>query len=150
MAQIKSSGNRSTEKILAAVFHTHGITGWRRSYPLFGKPDFVFPSQRVAVFVDGCFWHGHPRNCRIPMTNRAYWQKKIAHNITRDRIVNGTLKKKGWKVIRIWENSVEKPKTTIPSCQERQMQVSSHRENILVLSVAKLPACSCSLHFIDF
>lgn len=111
MSQVKSGGNRSTEMCLLAVLREQGITGWRRKYPLYGKPDFVFPKARVAVFVDGCFWHGHPQKCRMPKTNRAYWMKKIARNIARDRQVTRLLKEKGWKVIRIWEDCIQKPAT---------------------------------------
>ena len=70
MAQVKSKGNRSTEFSLIAAFRRERMSGWRRSYPLFGKPDFVFPAAKVAVFVDGCFWHGHPNKCRMPKANR--------------------------------------------------------------------------------
>jgi DNA mismatch endonuclease, patch repair protein len=111
MAQVKSSGNRSTEGRLLAVLRKHGITGWRRKYKLDGKPDFAFPKARVAVFVDGCFWHGHPQKCRIPKVHRAYWERKIVRNVARDRQVTRTLKEKGWKVVRIWEDSVQKKST---------------------------------------
>ncbi len=111
MAQVKSTGNRSTEMLLVAALREQGITGWRRSYPLFGKPDLAFPRKRVAVFVDGCFWHGHPRKCRVPKANRSYWLRKISRNVARDRLVTRTLRGKGWKVIRIWEDSVQKPST---------------------------------------
>lgn len=111
MAQVKSSGNRSTEAGLVAVLREHRITGWRRKYPLYGKPDFVFPCNRVVVFVDGCFWHGHPQKCRMPQTNRAYWTKKISRNVARDRHVTRTLQEKGWKVVGIWEDSVQKQST---------------------------------------
>ena len=111
MAQVKSGGNRSTETCLIAVLREHAITGWRRRYPLDGKPDFVFPTAHVAVFVDGCFWHGHPRKCRMPQTHRAYWERKIARNVARDRHVTRVLQEKGWKVVRIWEDSVNKPST---------------------------------------
>ena len=111
MAQVKSAGNRSTETRLVSVFREHAITGWRRGYPLHGKPDFVFPRARVAVFVDGCFWHGHPTKCRMPKVNRAYWECKIARNVERDRRVSRALREKGWKVIRIWEDSIRKPST---------------------------------------
>lgn len=111
MAQVRSSGNRSTEKNLLTALREHGITGWRRGYPLFGKPDFVFPKERIVIFVDGCFWHGHPKKCRIPKTNMTYWKMKIARNMARDRLVTSTLRKKGWKVVRIWENSVKKQST---------------------------------------
>jgi DNA mismatch endonuclease (patch repair protein) len=111
MAQVKSEGNRSTETRLAFLLRQEGITGWRRGYCLRGKPDFVFPKARVAVFVDGCFWHGHPTKCRMPEAHRAYWQRKIAGNVARDRQVTRALGKQGWKVIRIWEDSIEKSAT---------------------------------------
>lgn len=109
MAQVKSTGNKSTEQSLLAIFREHGITGWRRGYPLVGKPDFAFPRAKVAIFVDGCFWHGHPKKCRMPKTHRAYWEKKIARNVARDRRVTRTLQEKGWNVVRIWEDSIQKP-----------------------------------------
>lgn len=111
MAQVKSTGNRSTEKKFIAVLRESKLLGWRRHYPIFGKPDFVFPRAKVAVFVDGCFWHGHPRKCRVPQSNREYWLEKIDRNIVRDRLVTRTLKDKGWKVIRIWEDMILKPST---------------------------------------
>lgn len=111
MARIRSTENATTEKCLIAVYRQQGITGWRRRYPLFGKPDFVFKAKRLAVFVDGCFWHGHPTRCRIPRTNRSYWIRKIARNRSRDKLVTKTLREKGWNVIRIWEDAVRKPST---------------------------------------
>lgn len=111
MAQVKSTGNKSTETRMIAVLRKNGITGWRRSYPLQGKPDFTFPKSKVVVFVDGCFWHGHPTQCRIPKTNRGYWLKKIARNVARDKLVTRALKQKGWKVVRVWENAIEKSST---------------------------------------
>ena len=111
MAQVKSTGNKSTEMNLIAVLRENRIKGWRRTYPLFGKPDFVFREKKVVVFVDGCFWHGHPTKCRIPDTNRKYWEMKISRNTERDRLVTATLRKKGWNVIRIWEDSIKKPST---------------------------------------
>ncbi|MCX5734950.1 MAG: very short patch repair endonuclease [candidate division NC10 bacterium] len=106
MAQVRSSRNRTTEQSLVGVFRCHRMTGWRRNFCLFGKPDFVFPNHRLAIFVDGCFWHGHPTKCRLPKSNRDYWTKKILRNVTRDREVSRTLRKMGWRVLRIWEDSV--------------------------------------------
>jgi DNA mismatch endonuclease (patch repair protein) len=106
MAQVKSTGARSTEERFRALLREHHITGWRRNYPLLGKPDFVFPKARIAIFVDGCFWHGHPKRCRMPEANREYWKKKIQRNIARDKTVNRSLREKGWKVLRIWEHMV--------------------------------------------
>ena len=59
MRKIKSKGNKSTELRLISLFKEFGITGWRRNYPVKGRPDFVFLNRRIAIFVDGCFWHGH-------------------------------------------------------------------------------------------
>ena len=111
MAQIKSNGNKSTEGALIRMMRREGIKGWRRGYSLFGSPDFVFPRERVAVFVDGCFWHGHPTRCRIPATNTAYWEAKIRRNKARDRRVTRTLRERGWKVVRIWEHLIKQPRT---------------------------------------
>lgn len=103
MRQVKSSRNKSTEIKLLHYFKKLGITGWRRNYKLFGKPDFVILKIIMAIFVDGCFWHGH--NCRNtkPKDNYEYWDTKIKRNIQRDSIVSAYLRAKGWNVIRLWE-----------------------------------------------
>ncbi len=103
MRAVKSSKNKSTEEKLIAYFKENKITGWRRNYKVYGKPDFVLPDLRIAIFVDGCFWHGH--NCRNthPEQNKEYWQRKIARNMARDKEVTDHLERLGWNVIRIWE-----------------------------------------------
>jgi DNA mismatch endonuclease (patch repair protein) len=83
-----------------------GLTDFPRHWPVFGKPDFVFPKLRLAVFVDGCFWHGCPRHGVKPRQNAAFWRRKIAANRTRDRLVNRTLRKMGWRVLRVWEHEL--------------------------------------------
>lgn len=106
MARIRGSGNKDTELRLMALFREHKITGWRRNRrAVFGRPDFVFPKERVAVFVDGCFWHRHP-GCRfayVPKSRLDFWLRKFEQNVARDRLVTRTLRKLGWKVIRVWE-----------------------------------------------
>ena len=87
MSRIRSRGNKGTELALAQIFRRHGITGWRRNQPLFGRPDFVFRSSRTAVFVDGCFWHACPRHATWPKGNRRFWRQKFARNTARDRLV---------------------------------------------------------------
>ncbi|MFA7231093.1 MAG: very short patch repair endonuclease, partial [Victivallaceae bacterium] len=106
MSRVRSSGNKTTELALIKIFKENKITGWRRKYSIFGKPDFVFPRQKLAIFVDGCFWHGHDERCRIPMSNREYWISKIERNKKRDKLVNETLKTNGWRVLRIWEHEI--------------------------------------------
>jgi DNA mismatch endonuclease (patch repair protein) len=107
MAAIRSTGNRATELKLAAIFRAHGITGWRRCQRLPGKPDFVFRKQRLAVFVDGCFWHGCRWHCRMPESNCDYWQLKINRNKQRDRATTKQLRQAGWHVLRFWEHALQ-------------------------------------------
>jgi DNA mismatch endonuclease (patch repair protein) len=193
MARIRARGNRDTELALAKLLRSHGITGWRRqqvirignrkrharrSRPTSIRPDFVFSKQRVAVFVDGCFWHGCPKHSppakwlkksampewaaarsqksgdrrnskprqrsfaalrmttigsmttegptttegqmtaegRLrtegPMTTKgertgkAFWRSKLAANMARDRQVNRQLRRRGWRVLRLWEHEL--------------------------------------------
>jgi DNA mismatch endonuclease (patch repair protein) len=106
MSRIRGSGNKTTELALAKLFRRNGITGWRRNQPLFGKPDFTFRRQRVVVFVDGCFWHGCPKHFNMPANNQAFWKGKLAANRDRDRFVTQTLRKQGWRVIRVWEHDL--------------------------------------------
>jgi DNA mismatch endonuclease, patch repair protein len=103
MRSVHSKGNLSTEIKLIRIFRKLHYIGWRRSSKLTGKPDFIFPQKRIAVFADGCYWHGH--NCRglTARTNEGYWSKKIERNRSRDREVTQALSALGWKVIRLWE-----------------------------------------------
>lgn len=107
MSSIRSRGNATTEQRLAALLRLHGIKGWRRHADLPGKPDFVFRSGHVAVFVDGCFWHGCPSCYKMPGDNRRYWSEKIDRNRTRDRRNTRLLRRKGWRVIHVWEHSLK-------------------------------------------
>lgn len=109
MRAVLSQGNRSTEMKMIALFQLHGITGWRRKQELPGKPDFVFRKERVAVFVDGCFWHSCPLHLRVPSSNVDYWNRKLERNRVRDRKVNTELRSEGWMVVRIWEHAFAKP-----------------------------------------
>ena len=106
MSRIRGAGNKETELRMIKLLRASGITGWRRGCPLFGQPDFVFPAARLAVFVDGCFWHGCPRHYSKPACNRAFWRRKLEANRARDRRVNRELKSLGWRVARIWEHDL--------------------------------------------
>ena len=108
MRRVKSKENKSTELRLIEIFKQNGIVGWRRNYPVKGHPDFVFPKKKIAVFVDGCFWHGHDcRNIR-PADHQEYWNKKIERNIKHDKEVTDMFESSGWKVLRIWECELKK------------------------------------------
>ena len=113
MRAVKSRGNKSTELKLIEIFKNRKIIGWRRNYKLLGKPDFVFPKQRLAIFVDGCFWHGHDCRNTKPADNADYWRQKIERNKIRDKLVSRTLAEKGWRVLRIWECQIVKKELPI-------------------------------------
>jgi DNA mismatch endonuclease, patch repair protein len=106
MGRIRSNGNISTEVRFVRLLRRHKIAGWRRRQRLPGRPDFVFASSKLAIFIDGDFWHGNPKGFRLPKSNRAYWKKKISGNRQRDRAVTRQLRRMGWRVLRIWESSL--------------------------------------------
>lgn len=108
MKAVKSKNTKTTELKLIIIFKELDVIGWRRTYPMKGKPDFVFPKKRVAVFVDGCFWHGHDCRNVTPKENSDFWDKKRAYNRVHDEEVTRLLMAKGWKVIRIWECELKK------------------------------------------
>jgi DNA mismatch endonuclease (patch repair protein) len=110
MRRVKSSRNKSTELRLIQFLKSKAIKGWRRNFELFGRPDFVFPSIKKVIFVDGCFWHGHDCRNTKPKANYEYWQQKILRNRKRDKTVNKTLSVNGWAVIRIWECELKNEK----------------------------------------
>jgi DNA mismatch endonuclease (patch repair protein) len=103
MSAIKSKGNKSTEARMAALLRRERLSGWRRGSKLPGRPDFLFRKERVALFVDGCFWHGCPRCHRSPKTNPAYWTEKISRNVARDARVSRKLRRLGFAVVRVRE-----------------------------------------------
>jgi DNA mismatch endonuclease (patch repair protein) len=103
MSTIRGRANISTELRVAGILRTAGITGWRRHLPLPGRPDFTFPQQRVCIFVHGCFWHDCPRCKKRSSTRPEYWAEKIEVNRRRDQRVLRELRRRGYKVIVIWE-----------------------------------------------
>jgi DNA mismatch endonuclease (patch repair protein) len=74
----------------------------------FRKTDFVFPKFKLAVFVDGCFWHGCPKHGTQPASHLLFWKKKLARNMARDQLVNRMLRASGWRVLRIWQHELTK------------------------------------------
>ena len=113
MRKVKSKKNKSTELRLIDIFKQNGITGWKRNYPVKGHPDFVFLKEKVAVLVDGCFWHGHDYRNTRPAENKEYWQKKCERNMKHDKDVTAMFEARGWKVLRIWECELKKRNETI-------------------------------------
>jgi DNA mismatch endonuclease (patch repair protein) len=128
MSHIRGRANKDTEIALAKFLRRNRITGWRRQVEIRGRdaalrrpqtsqrdvptfrvrPDFVFRQARLALFVDGCFWHGCPKHATKPKSNRAFWHRKLSRNKQRDRLVNQTLRLANWRVLRIWEHDLQR------------------------------------------
>lgn len=124
MKKVRSNGNKSTELRLISLFHESKITGWRRGYPVKGHPDFVFMKEKVAIFVDGCFWHGHDcRNTR-PADNAEYWMMKRERNIQHDKEITALFQNRGWTVVRIWE--CELKKKNLPETEKKILALLSN------------------------
>lgn len=107
MQAVRGKGTK-LERRLWAMLAGMGLRGWRKNADdLAGKPDVVFCSERVAVFIDGCFWHGCP-SCRrkMPVTNREYWVRKIKRNVELAQLHDEQLQQHGWTVVRIWEHEM--------------------------------------------
>lgn len=104
MRAIRSFGNKTTESRLVSLLKRQRLQGWRLHPPhILGKPDLLIRKRRVAVFLDGCFWHGCPKCGHIPKTNRAYWKAKIARNLSRDALTSRRLRALGFRVVRLRE-----------------------------------------------
>jgi DNA mismatch endonuclease (patch repair protein) len=109
MSAIKSRGNLSTEVRLLKLLKANHITGWRRhSKRITGRPDYSFSAHKVAVFLDGCFWHKCPVCFRSPKTNTDFWINKINANVERDSRIRDKLKGNGWVVFQVWEHQLKK------------------------------------------
>lgn len=129
-------GNRSRdtspELALRKLVHAAGLR-----YRVAAKPlprmrrtaDMVFRPVRVAVFIDGCYWHGCPEHFVPPKTNPEYWRQKIAGNIQRDHDTDARLAAEGWTVLRFWEHqsAAECAKAVVDTVENRKQQAATHR-----------------------
>ena len=124
MSRIRGKGNKTTEVALAAALRKAGISGWRRHVTLkpklmpkrastkvkpevlIVKPDFIFRQVKLAVFVDGCFWHQCPLHSKVPENNREFWEKKLKRNVQRDKFATIALRSAQWRVLRLWEHEL--------------------------------------------
>ncbi len=103
MAAIRSRENKTTEIALGKLFSAVGLRGYRKHWSVDGRPDFAWPRLKVAVFVDGCFWHGCPHCHKPPKSNLRYWRPKLDQNRRRDKRISRRLRRAGWSVFRVWE-----------------------------------------------
>ena len=105
MAKIRSRDTKPEIRLRKALW-AKGLR-YRLHYDLLGRPDIVFPKYKIAIFCDGCFWHGCPKHSKTPKTNAGFWQEKIIKNMERDREVNHLLMEMGWIVLRFWEHEIK-------------------------------------------
>ncbi len=109
MRNSRSRGNRSTELRLRGLLARSGLDGWEigHAHGDLGRPDFLFVREKVAIFVDGCFWHGCTKCKKEPRTNVQFWRSKFKANRKRARNVEQLLYNEGWKHLRFWEHELK-------------------------------------------
>ncbi len=105
MSRIRSV-NTKPEIALRRHLRALGIKNYRLHSKVPGTPDVVIPSAKIALFVDGCFWHGCSRCYKAPTSNKRFWSNKLEKNINRDKKVTRMLKASGWVVARFWEHQM--------------------------------------------
>jgi DNA mismatch endonuclease (patch repair protein) len=108
MAAVRPQGNQTTEIAFGKLLWAAGLRGYRKHWPVPGKPDFAWPGRKIAVFVDGCFWHGCAKCRPLPTSNVEFWKNKIETNRRRDQRITRLLRGLGWTVFRIKECRVKK------------------------------------------
>jgi DNA mismatch endonuclease Vsr len=125
MRAVRGRGNKTTEMRFRGALARAGRGGWRthrRAVP--GCPDLLFHTERVAVFLDGCFWHGCPNCGHVPKQNTGFWKAKIERNRERDRANGLKLEAAGFAVVRFWEHEVQ---GALGDCVQRLVQVLDER-----------------------
>lgn len=107
MGAVRGKNNKTTERRLRLALVRASVRGWRMHAAYIpGRPDFFFPESRLAVFVDGCFWHGCPDCGHVPSVNRSFWSTKIKRNRARDLHIVRSLRGRGYCVLRLWEHQL--------------------------------------------
>jgi DNA mismatch endonuclease (patch repair protein) len=127
MSRIKSRDTCPEVKLRKALYK-EGIRGYRIHNPkIFGCPDIAFGKYKIAIFVDGCFWHGCPIcNKSNPKVNEEFWRKKIIRNVERDKQTDMELRKQGWITIRIWEHDIKKSLEDSVECIRYAVKIRSN------------------------
>lgn len=108
MAAVRGKGNATTERRLRLALVRAGIRGWQlHPKGLSGRPDFFFPEAKLAVFTDGCFWHGCRKCGHVPSKHTDFWRTKIERNRERDKEKTAQLQAQGFAVLRFWEHDLQ-------------------------------------------
>lgn len=121
MARVRTR-DTAPEVALRRALWAAGVRGWRLHPELPGRPDLAWRSRRLAIFVDGAFWHGHPDYYRGQ--SGPFWDAKIARNRARDAHVNAELEGLGWRVLRLWDFEIERDVTTCVKRVRAQLDVA--------------------------
>lgn len=130
MSSVRSRGNLATELAMVKLLRSQRIKGWRRHLPILGTPDFAFRKKRIAIFIDGCFWHGCPIHFKMPKSNRDFWKNRIVTNCRRDQRVTKELRAGGWIVIRIWQHEIKaSPELCVRRLQKALKAGQDHDES---------------------
>jgi len=126
MGKVRNKGNKSTEQVVELRLSLENISGWvKHPSSVLGRPDFYFPEVKLAIFVDGCFWHSCPKCGRVPKSRVAFWTAKISENKRRDGRIRRQLRSSGFHVLRIWEHELER---TFWICRLKRMLARLLRE----------------------
>jgi DNA mismatch endonuclease, patch repair protein len=120
MTKVRGKNNKSTEVRLKMALVRAGVSGWNSHVQLPGRPDFYFRAAGLAIFVDGCFWHGCKRCGHIPKTHSEFWKAKLARNKARDARNRRSLKAMDVKVLRLWEHQL---RDNLPQCVAKILKV---------------------------
>ncbi|MBN8571854.1 MAG: very short patch repair endonuclease [Ignavibacteria bacterium] len=123
MSTIKSK-NTKPELSLRKALWISNLKGYRLKSKLKGRPDIIYSKKKLAIFVDGCFWHMCPVHFKQPRSNVEYWGPKFQQNKKRDENVNENLKREGWKVLRFWEHDIQE---NLESCV-KDIEIEYHRK----------------------
>lgn len=126
MARVRSK-DTGLERLLRRTLWAHGLR-YRVRLSLPGTPDLAFVRSKVAVFVDGCFWHECPQHYKAPATNVDFWRRKVARNVLRDRRADEELNALGWQVMRIWEHEIVEDLPTVVTRIREAMQSAKQRK----------------------
>lgn len=135
--------NTKPEQVVRQMLRNQGFPGYRLQWKKCpGHPDIAFPGRKIAIFVNGCFWHRCPVcNLSVPKTNVAYWEAKFARNVERDQRTYQALREEGWTVVVIWEHELKKKNrpsveqylyevVSLADPQDRERVIQSHTRSL--------------------
>jgi DNA mismatch endonuclease, patch repair protein len=120
MSRVRS-GDTEIELVIRRLLWARAIR-YRVRPKLFGRPDLSIRRVKLAIFIDGCFWHGCPSHYTSPKSNADFWRKKLRRNMERDKLVRKELHRLGWRVMRIWEHQILASPYSVANRIERRVQ----------------------------